>query len=78
MPEIAGATWNDLKYDAQIDLFGKKPGRWALTGQNYLHALTTHEDYLNLADGSDDMIRMCSTHVKDYPKCGNCFMDMIK
>ena len=74
-PTIAGGEWDDLKYSPQMNLF-HGPGRWAQSGNNALHALYTHEDFLNIIGNNLGKVRLCSTHViEEEKRCGRCFMD---
>jgi|GEM_PF-4550741 len=74
-PIIGGDTWERLKYNPQRALFEELEGRWQLTGQNYLAARETHPDFLDLIGNNRGDIRLCSTHVDDAQRCGNCFME---
>jgi hypothetical protein len=71
---IGGAPWHLLKANKQMGLF-QQHGKWGLTGQNYLHALETHQDYQKLVGNNRGQVRLCSTHAQDRKYCGQCFMD---
>jgi len=73
---IGGAPWSQLVRHSQKDLFFEE-GKWGRTGQNYLHALTTDPYFLKLVGDNKGKVRICSTHVEDHKRCGQCFMDNV-
>jgi len=74
---ITEMSWEEaLANPDQINLFRSSQGGWRLTGQSYLHAQKTNQDFLDIIENNKGDIRMCSTHVvKEEQKCGKCFMD---
>ena len=73
---IGGLPWGALKYDwGQVNPLVQS-GHWAQNKQNYMHALITHPDYLNIIGNNRGEIRLCSTHAREKERrCGACFMD---
>ena len=72
---ITGLSWKEAKEAEQMSLFNNNEMPWKLTGQNYLHAWRTHEDFLEIIEQFEN-IRLCSTHVIPHERrCGKCFTD---
>lgn len=84
---IGGDDWGNLKYDTG-SFFGKE-GRFSSNGQNHLHAMFTHPDFIDLVD--DTEIGLCSTHIRavleegeirvlpesELPKIRHCSLGLI-
>tara|TARA_Y100000034_G_scaffold129998_1_gene187483 strand:+ start:856 stop:2313 length:1458 start_codon:yes stop_codon:yes gene_type:complete len=74
---ILNKSWTEALTDKnQTNLFNNNSGGLKLTGQGYLHANTTHPDFLEIIKNNRGDHRLCSTHAKrEEQKCGLCFMD---